>query len=114
MKIAKIRLSWTPTKNVVGLQHNLVIFDVKNGTELVHVNLPVSVDQFEFAVAEYTMLHVSSVIVSDNDTESEEAVLNFEIGDLSQPLPITGLGWKIMEVTEINDVDDNEGEIDEE
>lgn len=97
MKEALVRLSWTKSasNDVVDQLVNLTINSVKED----EVSLDPTVESYEFWAPEKSDV-VASIIVSDGANYSEPVSITFKIGDLTAPLPVTGLVYEIVDVRE--------------
>jgi hypothetical protein len=98
MKYAKIRLTWEPTKDPRVTEHRVRIFVVGSSVTIEDISLPPTVDHLDFIMPHCAQLHIRSTVISEEGYS--ESVLDFDIPDLTKPVPVNNLGWTISEVIE--------------
>ena len=99
MKYAKIRLTWKPTKDPRVIEHLVQTYMIGLAQPIDSVSLPPSTSHLDIVLPEFTQVHVRSTVIINDDCYTE-SVLDFQVPDLSRPVPIDHLGWTILEIFE--------------
>lgn len=101
MKVAVVRASWglSPSADVVS-QHVLVVNET-TGELLVDKVLSAAMDHVDFDVVEKSGVSVT-VTVSDGVYTSDPVSGTFTVGDLSVPLPVSGVSFQVLEVLDLD------------
>ena len=107
MKQATIKLTWTPSVSP-DVDEQLLYIKSTPGDELVDNPgaieledvLTPGVSEYEFSAIEGDVVHVE-LMANDGVNDSEVAVLDFTVPDLSAPAPPTNLAFEIISVVDI-------------
>jgi hypothetical protein len=99
MKQATVKLLWVKSvsTDVVSQRLTYIIGDA----DPVIVDLPASVEEFApLTVPEKTAVH-AELYPTDGTNSGDVATLDFTLGDLTKPEPITGFGYEVVEVVDV-------------
>jgi len=99
MHLARVRVFWTPSPSSDVISQHLVVLE--NGEEVVNDILSSTVSEKIVTLEQNSVVDVT-VTVFDG-TFKVPAHFGFVMPDLEQPLPVTGLGFEILEVLPDND-----------
>ena len=100
-KVAVVRVSWTPSPSVDVVDQRVVVLNETLGEVIVETVVSPAVDSLVFEVPEKTDVSVS-VVVSDGAYDSDPAYGSFSVGDLTAPLAVSGVGFEILEVKDLD------------
>jgi hypothetical protein len=94
---ARVRLYWE-TSASPDVDKQILTFDLNGGLPT-KVELGPTVTEYLVVVPEKADVNVE-LVANDGYHNSSPATLTFNVGDLLEPLPPTGLGWEIVELIE--------------
>jgi hypothetical protein len=97
MKTATIRLFWTPSVSNDVISQALKVYI--NAEIKVDISLPALASEYLVDVPEGSHANVT-LSAFDGTYRSDEATLDFQVGDLTAPLPPTGLFYEVVSIKE--------------
>jgi len=93
-KVASVQLNWTPSVTP-GVTGQTVTVVVNNGTPVVAPVVPTQTTYGPFDVPENGAVHVA-VTAELGTLVSVPATLDFNVGVLTPPAPVTGVGYTVV------------------
>lgn len=109
---ARVKISWNPSVSGDVVAQNILVV-VAGELILVNEVLPPTLDEFQVVLNENDAVYVELTCVDESGKVSDPAKLSFHIPDLRAPQPITGLGFEIIEVFEVEDEPEPEPPVEE-
>lgn len=102
MKVAVVRASWVLSPSTDVVSQSVVVVNETTGDLVLDRVLSASMDHVDFEVPEKSDVSVT-VTVSDGVYVSDPTVGTFSVGDLTGPLPVTGLAFEVLGVKDLVD-----------
>lgn len=100
MLVANVRLFFVPSVSVDIVKR---VLKVRADQSAMEVNLPLAATEHVLQVKASTNLQFSTLVTDSEGKTVESMVYSTTIGDLTDPLPDTGLGHEILSVEEVPD-----------
>lgn len=99
MKVADVLVFWTPSVSTDVAQQQVAL-KLASGEVVSEVVLDPSVDRVQFDGLQQSTDYVVVHTVTDG-VNSAVATLQFNLGDLEAPMPVTGLGYSVVSVRDV-------------
>lgn len=102
MKKATLRASWAKSPSDDVTNYSVIVMNENNGELILNKRVSFLETEVIFDVLEKTALTVT-VIASDDVYDSEPVSTSFQVGDLTTPLPPSGLFVETLKVTDVEE-----------